>query len=125
MPESPDHTPDGDRSEADAGTEIARSLGSAWQRSSGSRPKSTSVEIGKDVVRCVIEEGAPGSETHEDGDGLPDSAPTLDGAGFELDASAAIARVMGRRVIAFIPTRDENAGTSRQTFILDVPRRRY
>ena len=39
--------------------EIARSLGSVWQRFSGQRPKSTTVEVDRDVIRCVIEEKAP------------------------------------------------------------------
>src|SRR5919109_3310377 len=35
-----------------ASDELARSLGSVWKRFSGQRPKSASVEIEQDIVRC-------------------------------------------------------------------------
>jgi hypothetical protein len=47
--------------------EIARPLGSVWQRFSGVRPKSTSIEIGRDAVRCVIEEGVEKLPSEGDG----------------------------------------------------------
>jgi hypothetical protein len=108
-----------------ASEEIARSLGSVWQRFSGARPKSTSVEIERDVVRCVIEEGTP--EPDGDEDGAADDGPALspDSPGFNHNATAAIARVTGRRVIAFIPKRDKKTHISTQTFILDRPRQKF
>jgi hypothetical protein len=103
--------------------EIARSLGSVWQRFSGQRPKSTTVEMEQHVVRCVIEEGTPEPEAEEDGAISGD--PRLSPAGFQHQATAAIARATGRRVVAFIPNRDKKTETSTQTFILDRPRQRF
>lgn len=105
--------------------EIARSLGSVWQRFSGARPKSTSVEIEPNVVRCVIEEGTPEppAEDAEAGDREPELSP--DSASFSYNATAVITRVTGRRVVAFIPKRNKKAQTSSQTFILDQPRQRF
>ena len=112
--------------------EIARSLGNVWQEFSGQRPKSTEVEIGRDRIRCVIEEGAPDAEADADADGdvkpveEPVANPRVSAeAGFGYGAKAAVARITGRRVIGFIPKRDKKAGTSTQTFILHRERRRY
>jgi hypothetical protein len=107
--------------------EIARSLGSVWQRFSGKRPKSTTVEVDNDVVRCVIEEKAPEAWGDEDG-GSPAGAHLARARGsrrFDYNATAAVARVKGRRVIAFIPKRDKRTHTSTQTFILDQPQARF
>jgi hypothetical protein len=110
--------------------EIARSLGTVWTEFSGQRPKSTEVEVERDRIRCVIEEGVPDSEADADGDGEavaePVPNPRLSAeAGFGYGAKAAVARITGRRVIGFIPKRDKKAGVSTQTFILHRERRRY
>jgi hypothetical protein len=105
--------------------EIARSLGSVWQRFSGQRPRSTNVEVDKDVIRCVIEEGPPEERVAEDPESSADANLSLDSRRFNYDATAAITRVTGRRVIAFIPKRDKKTQTSTQTFILDRPRARF
>jgi hypothetical protein len=117
MREPLDRGPAEQRSEAAATTQIARSLGSLWQRVAGTRPRSTSIEMGTDTIRCVIEEGAPDSAPGEHDE-------TLESARFRHDASAAVRRATGRRVVAFIAERDGQTGTSRQTFILDRPRER-
>jgi hypothetical protein len=111
------------RSGVDASNEIARSLGAVWQRFSGQRPKSTSVEMGQDVVRCMVEEAAPGSASEENG-GAPD-ASRLTPAGLKHNATAVITRVTGRQVIAFIVKRDKKTEVSTQTFLLDPPRQRF
>jgi hypothetical protein len=106
-----------------ASGEIARSLGSVWQRFSGQRPKSTRVELHGDVVRCVIEEHTADSDSTEDTE-APDD-PRLSPAGLKYNATAAITRITGRRVIAFIPKRDKKADIYTQTFLLDQPRQRF
>src|SRR5688572_1643345 len=78
--------------------EIARSLGTVWRRFSGQRPKSTSVEVRLNSVKCVIEEGTPDTEADEDEEGLDD--PRLSAAGLKQNATAAITRITGRRVVA-------------------------
>ena len=113
---------DEDRVRGDRSTDqIARSLGSIWQRFSGQRPKSTRVEIGRDVVTCMIEEGA--ADARPDDDETSDS--TLSSRGLEYKATAAVAQVTGRRVVAFIPTRDKKTDVFTQTFILDRPVERF
>jgi hypothetical protein len=123
MPESPDLTSAGVPAEATVTDEIARSLGSLWQRMAGTRPKSTSIEIANNRVRCVMEEGVPGAEESEDGE-VDSPEVALGSARFQRDASAVVHRATGRRVAAFIAKRDEGTRTSRQTFILDSPRQR-
>lgn len=109
--------------------EIARSLGTVWARFSGQRPKSTSVEIEAHTVRCVIEEGVPDPDAVADaGDGdVTPGEPELsvDSPGFQHNASAAVARVMGRRVAAFIPKHDKKTELFTHTFILARPRRKF
>src|SRR5215216_1324047 len=96
--------------------QIARSLGSVWQRFSGQRPKSTSVEIEKNVVRCT---------TDEDAEVTAEPGLSTDSPSFNYNATAAITRATGRRVVAFIPKRDKKTQISTQTFILDQPRQRF
>jgi hypothetical protein len=89
------------------------------------RPKSTSIEIDRDAVRCLIEEGAPDPTIADGDDGAHGPSPTPDSSAFQRDSSAAVTRATGRRVVAFIPKRDAKAGTAKQTFILDRPRERF
>lgn len=123
MRDPAEQTTDEGRPGVDASNEIARSLGAVWQRFSGQRPKSTSVEMSKDVVKCMIEEPAPGSASEEDGEAS--DAPKLTPAGLKHNATAVITRITGRQVSAFIVKRDKQAEVSTQTFILDQPRQRF
>jgi hypothetical protein len=126
MPGPQVYTSDSDGSAGNpACEEIARSLGSVWQRFSGQRPKSTNVEIEKDVVRCVIEENSPEALLEEDGESTVDADASPDSRRFDYNATAAVTRVTGRRVVAFIPKRDKKNMTSTQTFILDRPRQKF
>lgn len=111
------------RADVDASNEIARSLGSVWQRFSGQRPRATTVEMGEDVVRFVIEEGP--ADTGSDQDGEAPDDPRLSPAGLKQNATATITRITGRRVVAFITKRDDTAEISTQTFLLDRPRQRF
>jgi hypothetical protein len=120
------HTSDSDGSAGNtASDELARSLGSVWHRFSGQRPKSTNVEIEKDVIRCVIEENSPEPLLEEGGESTVDADASPDSRRFDYNATAAVARVTGRRVIAFIPKHDKKALTCTQTFILDRPQQRF
>ena len=107
-----------------ASDELARSLGSVWKRFSGQRPKSASVEIEQDIVRCVIEERPASAEP--DVDATPDDDdPRLTPAGLKQNATAAVTRITGRRVVAFIAKHDKGSDVSTQTFLLDQPPRRF
>jgi hypothetical protein len=129
MSEPQEQTPDVDVASAEptaldrTSEEIARSLASVWRDFSGQRPKSTNVEIGKDVVRCRIEEGVTDPEADEDGDASGD--PKLSKASFGFNATSAVARITGRRVVGFIPKRDKKTEVSTQTFILRRERRKF
>jgi hypothetical protein len=126
MPGPEVHTSDSDGAAGNtASEEIARSLGSVWQRFSGHRPKSTNVEIEKDVVRCVIEENSPEALLEEDEESTVEADASPDSRRFDYNATAAVTRVTGRKVIAFIPKRDKKNLTSTQTFILDRPRQKF
>jgi hypothetical protein len=105
--------------------QIARSLGSVWERFAGQRPESTSVEIERNRITCVIEEGSaePASDEEAQDDREPGLSP--DSASFNFNAAAVVTRATGRRVIAFIPKRNKKTQTSTQTFILDQPRQRF
>jgi len=106
--------------------EIARSLGAVWHRFSGSRPKTMSVEVKSDVVRCVIEEG-PAEDAVEvaDGEVAPEAPAGVGSPRFGYDATAVVARATHQRVIAFIPKRDGKTQTVTQTYILYRPRQRF
>jgi hypothetical protein len=108
--------------------EIARSLGAVWHRFSGTRPKTMSVEVKSDVVRCVIEE-SPAEDSAEDSADddvvAPEAAGGVGSPRFGYDATAVVARATHQRVIAFIPKRDGKTQTVTQTYILDRPRQRF
>jgi hypothetical protein len=129
MSDPQEPTPDGDGPVAETSPldrtseEIARSLATVWRDFSGQRPKSTNVEIGKDVVRCRIEEGKADVDADEDGDASGD--PKLSKASFGFNATSAVARITGRRVVGFIPKRDKKTEISTQTFILRRERRKF
>jgi hypothetical protein len=126
MADPQEHASADGASEGDATSDqVARSLGTVWQRFSGQRPKSTTVEIEKHVVRCVIEEGSPEAATDEDAETTGEPGLSPDSPSFNYHATAVITRATGRRVVAFIPKRDKKTHTATQTFILDQPRQRF
>jgi hypothetical protein len=126
MPESQATPSIEEGSEGDStSNEIARALGSVWQRFSGRRPKSTHVEIERDVVRCVIEESPPDAEVGEEPEVAADPEGSLDSSRFNYNATAVITRATGRKVVAHIPKHKKDSLISTQTFILDRPRQRF
>ncbi len=103
--------------------EIERSVGSIWQRRSGTRPSSVNTEINGDSIRCVIEEGEPEATEPADED-----APVLAGTdsnAYKHEAAAAVARITRRTVSAYIAKRDKETGNPTQTFILERIRVKY
>ena len=111
------------REDQTVSAEIARSLGAVWHRFSGNRPKTMSVEVKSNVVRCVIEENP--AEDSVDGDVAPAAGPGVGSPRFGYDATAVVARATHQRVIAFIPKRDGKTQIVTQTYILDRPRQRF
>jgi hypothetical protein len=98
--------PEGDPPESTQ-TRLSRSMGTVWQNHTGERPGTVSAQIDGDVVRCAIAKA--------DGQS-PDSSR------YRNEAIAAVGRIMGRRVKAFIPKHDDKTDTTTDTFILEPPR---
>ena len=92
-------------------TEIARSVGSIWERRCGTRAANVSTAIEGDAVRCPIE----GGETSE---GTSSNA-------YKHEASAAVTRITKRTVSAYIDKRDKQTGVATQTFILEPVRTKF
>src|SRR4051794_2662412 len=108
MPEPQEQTAGADVSGGDTTSDqIARSLGSVCQRFSELRPKSTTAEIERALGRSVIEEDSPDPGAEEGAEAPAEPGLSADSASFNSNATAAISRVPGRRVIAFIPKHDK------------------
>lgn len=105
--------------------ELTRALGAVWQRYTGARPADAKTEVDKDVVRHEIGDGAAsfgaGRSAYADGEG--DQAPLPDPSRYGGDAIAAVTRVTGRKVLAYIPKRNKKTDIATDTFIL-APRHR-
>ena len=94
--------PDG--SEESPQTQLSRSLGSLWEHhSTGGRPESINAAIADNVVKCEIS----GAEK------------TPSSAAYRHRAIAAVTRITGRRVMAFIPKHNSKTDTSTETFVLE------
>ena len=74
-------------------------------------------------VRCVIEEGAADAEAQDPDETTDD--PRVSPAGLKHNATTSVARITGKRVVAFIVKRDKEAKISTQTFHFDRPPERF
>jgi hypothetical protein len=126
MSDPHEQSPDEDPSEFDhTSKEIARSLGAVWQDFAGQRPKSISVEVGRDRVECVIDERAAAEHDGADREAPVDTGLSPHSVGYGHRASAAVSRITHRRVVGFIPKRDTENEISTQVFVLRRELRRY
>lgn len=98
--------PEGDSPES-VQTRLSRSMGNVWQNHTGERPGAVSSKVDGDVVKCAIEKA----------DG---QSPQT--AGYRNEAIHAVAKIMGRKVNAFIPKHDKKTDVTTDTFILEPPR---
>ncbi|MGH2954737.1 MAG: hypothetical protein ACRDK9_12135 [Solirubrobacterales bacterium] len=97
--------------------EIGRMVSSIWQRRSGVRPAGVSTEYVGDAVRCEIRQGE--SPPDVAGDETEDaSIGSFDSRGYQHEAQAAVKRLTGRTVLAFIAKQGEN-GSAKNVFILE------
>jgi len=111
---------------ASVSAEIGRTVGSIWQRRTGTRPANVSTEINGDAIRCVIEAGEP-APVDPEAEVDPD-APSVGGTdtnAYRTEANAAVSRITKRTVSAFIAKRDKKTGLATQTFILERVRIKY
>ncbi len=104
--------------EASISNEIARSVGSIWERRGGSRAASVSTEIDGNAIRCVIDGGDTGS-------GPSSPIAGTDSNAYRHEASAAVARITKRTVSAYMDRRDKKTGVATQTFILERVRTKF
>ena len=114
--------PEADDAASELTTTINRSMGSVWQRHTGARPDAISTEIGADKVRCVIEGSTTPPAVDEDAEPAPEAPVLISDSAHRNEAIESVRRATHRRVVGFISKRDEKAGTSTQTFILDSRR---
>ena len=85
-------------------TQLSRSLGSLWEdHSAGGRPASINCAIAENVVKCEV--------------GGKEKSPSS--AAYRHQAIAAVTRITGRRVMAFISKHDAAADLSTETFALE------
>jgi hypothetical protein len=113
-------------SAASVSDEIGRTVGSIWQKRTGTRPANISTEFNGDAIRCVIEEGeaAPVDPEAE----VDPEAPSIGGTdtnAYRHEANAAVARITKRTVSAFIAKKDKKTDLTTQTFILERIRTKY
>jgi hypothetical protein len=101
--------------------QLTKSLSSIWQQHAGARPGSASTELSGDVVRFVMSDAVStiSLEVEEGSDEQPSSPDTI---GYRNEAIAAVRRITGRRVQAFIPKRDAKTDAASDTYILEPPR---
>jgi hypothetical protein len=104
---------------AEACDQIGRAVSSLWQRRSGVRPASVSTEYVGDVVRCQIEQGE-GPEDAADADTEDAGVDALGARGYQLQAQAAVRRLTGRKVLAFVAKSEGEPATN--AFILEARR---
>lgn len=101
-------------------TKITRSLADVWRRYAANRPAQAETQISGRVVRCTITDGVgdfeAGMAEHlaEDGDAVRDVT------GYRREASAAVAKATGRRVMAFVSKHDAKTDVATETFVLDA-----
>jgi hypothetical protein len=106
--------------------EIGRSVGSIWQKRTGTRPANVNTEINGDAIKCVIEAGEP-APVDPEAEVDPD-APAAGGTdtnSYRHEANAAVARITKRTVSAYISKLDKKTGLSTETFILERVRTKY
>jgi hypothetical protein len=113
-----------DSTEPSISTEIARSVGTIWERRGGVRAASVSTKIDGDAIRCTIEAGKATAEEPADSEDAPELAGT-DSNAYKHEASAAVARITKRTVSAYIDKRDKTTGDATQTFILERVRTKF
>ena len=82
-------------------------MGTVWATHTGGRSSAVRTVIDDNVIRCTI----------EDADGV-----SAESRAYCNDASAAIRRIMNRRVQGFIAKHDAKTDTTTETFILERPR---
>lgn len=124
---NPQETAPGSDGAVDLSGDIARSIGSVWQRHAGAKPTSVTTEISKDTIKCMLEVPLATDEavaaTDEDvTDDFYEGSEVVrspQSSRYRNEATAMISRLTGRRVLGFIAKRDAKTNLASHTFILE------
>ena len=103
--------------------QISRSVGSVWKEYGGGR-SSIATKVRGDRISCVLTLSAEQPDPPEiDPDAEPDVDDgvdrSTDSRRYRMNVMAAIRKSTHRKVLAYIPKRDADAGTATETFIVD------
>jgi uncharacterized protein YbcI len=120
-PETPDTVTDG---ETGLPAEITRSLTSVWNQYAGQRPGEAATEIRGNRVECVLSDAvrpldARFAAAEAEDDPSTDSGRPRTRSAFRNDAIAAVGRVTGRRVVAFVSDHNSGSDVATEVFLLD------
>jgi uncharacterized protein YbcI len=104
--------------------EISRSLTSVWNQYAGERPGDAATEVRGNRVKCVLSDGVNALNQRFTNAETEDDPSTENGrpqtrAAFRNDAIAAVGRVTGRRVVAFMSDHDTERNVATEVFLLD------
>ena len=105
-------------------SEVSRSLTSVWNQYAGERPAGAATEIRGNRVRCVLSDGVRTlnerfTAAEAEDDPCTESGRPQTRAAFRNDAIAAVGRVTGRRVVAFVSNHDSERDVATEVFLLD------
>jgi hypothetical protein len=106
--------------QAELNSELTRTLGGIWQRHAGGKPSDTTTEISSNSIKFVLNDAVSGigSERAEGDDGSRSPNTTR----YRNEATAAVRRITGRKVTAFVPKRDAKTDVASDTYVLERPR---
>ena len=99
---------------------VIRSLADVWRRYAASRPSQAHTEISGRVVRCTIPDGVKDFELGMAELVAADGEDARDLTSYRREATAAVAKSTGRRVMAFVSKHDAKTNDATETFVLDA-----
>jgi len=104
--------------------EVSRSLTSVWNQYAGARPGGAATEIRGNRVQCVLSDAVRALDerfaaAEAEADPCTENGRPQTRAAFRNDAIAAVGRVTGRRVVAFVSDHDTERDVATEVFLLD------
>ena len=100
-------------------TEVSRSIATVWKRYAASRPADAHTEISGRVVRCTITDAVEDFENGMAERLAAEGEGARDMTSYRREASAAVAKATGRRVMAFVSDHDSKTDVATEIFVLD------
>ena len=104
--------------------EITDALVTIWTRYAGKRPAAARTELRDDVVTCVLVDAVSDYDASQIASGMREGVAGVGrhahaAVDYKADAVATVARLTGRRVIAFISSHDPDTDVATETFRLE------